>query len=156
MKEKCVEKRIVDVANSKLDGKYNLVQYKKQKAKMLAHKSICEAVVAFSKENVHIPMYVILSAGIHSNAFKNTEFEKGYKRFNADKVKAIYNMAKAYNVAMGNDSMPSDVMYRVCMKYFKEVSSNMDDFMKSLEKAKKMPVERGMFKELCENVGIMV
>ena len=63
-------------------------------------------------------------------------------------------MAKAYNVAMGKDSMPSDVLYRVAMKYYKEVSHNVNDFMKTLEKAKKMSTERGNFVKLCENVGI--
>lgn len=154
MKEKCVEQRIVEVAESKIDGKYNLVQFKREKAKMMAHRAVCQSVIAFSKENVHIPMYVILSAGISAGAFKNAEFEKGYKRFDAEKVKAVYEMAKAYNVAMGKDSMPSDVLYRVAMKYYKEVSHNVNDFMKTLEKAKKMSTERGNFVKLCENVGI--
>lgn len=154
MKEKCVEQRIVEAAESKIEGKYNLVQYKKEKAKMMAHRNVCQSVIAFSKENVHIPMYVILSAGISAGAFKNAEFEKGYKRFNAEKVKAVYEMAKAYNIAMGKDSMPSDVLYRVAMKYYKEVSNNVNDFMESLKKAKKMSTERGNFVELCENVGI--
>ena len=86
MKEKCVEQRIVEAAESKIEGKYNLVQYKREKAKMMAHRTVCQSVIAFSKENVHIPMYVILSAGISAGAFKNAEFEKGYKRFNPEKV----------------------------------------------------------------------
>ena len=128
MKEKCVEQRIVEAAESKIEGKYNLVQYKREKAKMMAHRAVCQSVIAFSKENVHIPMYVILSAGISAGAFKNAEFERGYKRFNPEKVKAVFEMAKAYNVAMGKDSMPSDVLYRVAMKYYKEVSHNVEDF----------------------------
>jgi len=154
MKEKCVEQRIVEAAESKIEGKYNLVQFKKEKAKMMAHRAVCQSVIAFSKENVHIPMYVILSAGISAGAFKNAEFEKGYKRFNPEKVKAVFEMAKAYNAAMGKDCMPSDVLYRVAMKYYKEVSTNVEDFKNSLKKAKKMSTERGNFVKLCENVGI--
>ena len=53
MKEKCVEQRIVEAAESKIEGKYNLVQYKKEKNKMMAHRAVCQSVIAFSKENVH-------------------------------------------------------------------------------------------------------
>lgn len=155
MKEKCVQKRIVDAANAIIGGKYNLVQYKKQKAKLMAHKMVCEQVINFSKENIHIPMYVILSAGISAGAFKNSEFEKGYKRFNADKVKAVFEMAKKYNLAMGNTNMPSDVLYRVAMKFYNKVSTNMEDFDNALAKAKQISTERGNFVELCENVGIL-
>lgn len=154
MKEICVEQRIKDVANSKLSGKYNLVQFKAEKERMMIHKSVCEQVVAFSKENVHMPMYAILSAGISAGAFKNDEFEKGYRSFNAHKAKAVYEMANAYNKAMGGKGMPSDVLYRVAMKYYKKVSTNVEDFKKSLDSAKVMSTERGNFAELCKNVGI--
>ena len=96
MKEVCVEKRIEEVANTKIGGKYNLVQYKKEKEKMMIHKSVCQAVLAFRDKNVHMPMYAILSCGISAGAFKNEEFEKGYKHFDAEKAKTIFEMAKAY------------------------------------------------------------
>lgn len=155
MKEICVEQRIVDSANTKIAGKYNLTQFKKEKARLLAHKNVCQQVIDFSKENVHMPMYAILSAGISSNAFKNSEFEKGYKKFDAEKAKAVYEIANVYNKAMGNKCMPSDVLYRVAIKYYNNVSHNVEDFKNALKKAKQIKTQRGNFVELCKNVGIV-
>lgn len=154
MKEICVEQKIKEMASSKLAGKYNLVQFKAEKEKAMTHKAVCQQVIAFAEENVHMPMYAILSAGISAGAFKNEEFEKGYKKFDANKAKAVYEMANAYNKAMGGKGMPSDVLYRVAMKYYKKVSTKVDDFKKSLESAEIMSTARGNFKELCKNVGI--
>lgn len=153
MKEVCVEKRIEEVANTKIGGKYNLVQYKKEKEKLMIHKSVCQAVLAFRDANVHMPMYAILSCGISAGAFKNEEFEKGYKNFDADKAKTIFEMAKAYNVAMGGKGMPSDVLYRVAARYYKKVSHNVADLVKKLETANKIVVDRKNFEKLCVNVG---
>jgi predicted GH43/DUF377 family glycosyl hydrolase len=153
MKEVCVEKRIEEVANTKIGGKYNLVQYKKEKEKMMIHKSVCQAVLAFRDKNVHMPMYAILSCGISAGAFKNEEFEKGYKHFDAEKAKTIFEMAKAYNVAMDGKGMPSDVLYRVAARYYKKVSHNLADLENTLSKAKKVKIDRKNFEELCKNVG---
>jgi len=155
MKEVCVEKRIVESANAKIAGKYNLAQFKKEKARLVAHKNVCMQVLDFKKENVYMPIYAILSAGISAGAFKNSEFEKGYKKFDADKAKAVYEMANAYNKAMGNTTMPNDVLYRVAIKYYNKVSHNMADFEKALAKAKIMSTQRGNFEKLCKNVGIL-
>lgn len=153
MKEVCVEKRIEEAAKANIGGKYNLVQFRKEKERLMVHKSVCQSVLAFRDENVHMPMYAILSCGISAGAFKNEEFNKGYKKFDAEKAKAVFEMAKAYNVAMGGKGMPSDVLYRVAMRYYKHVSHNVDDMVNTLSKAKKIAVTRGNFEELCKNVG---
>lgn len=154
MKQVCVEKRIEEMANTKIGGKLNLAQYKKEKERLMIHKSVCQQVLAYRDSNPTMPVYAILSAGISAGAFKNEEFNKGYKKFDSDKVNAVYQMANAYNKAMGKNGMPSDVLYRVCMKYYKKVSHNVADFMKSLETAKQMDTCRGNFEELCKNVGV--
>ena len=153
MKEVCVEKRIEEVAKSKIGGKYNLVQFKEEKKRLMIHKSVCQAVLAFRDENVHMPMYAILSCGISAGAFKNEEFEKGYTHFDAEKAKTIFEMAKAYNAAMGGKGMPADVLYRVAARYYKKVSHNLADMEKKLSTAKKIVVDRKNFEELCMNVG---
>lgn len=155
MKENSVESRINQFANTKIGGKYNLTQYKKEKERLMTHKAVCEAVVSFKAENKFMPMYAILAAGISAGAFKNSEFDKGYKSFDAKKAQAVYDMAVAYNRSIGKaNEAPNDVVYRVCMKYYKHVSENVADFEKALAKVKKpMGDERKDFHKICKTVG---
>ena len=154
MKQNSVENRIVEVANTKISGKYNLAQYKKEKARLMAHKSVCEAVLAFKQENKYMPMYAILSCGISAGAFKNEEFDKGYKSFDKEKAQTIFDMAVAYNKANGIDGAPNDVTYRVCTKFYKKVSHNVSDFESALAKLKKpLTDERKDFHKICKAVG---
>ena len=121
----------------------------------MTHKAVCEAVVSFKAENKFMPMYAILAAGISAGAFKNSEFDKGYKSFDAKKAQAVYDMAVAYNRSIGKaNEAPNDVVYRVCMKYYKHVSENVADFEKALAKVKKpMGDERKDFHKICKAVG---
>lgn len=152
--EKSLFEKINEVANNKLNGKYNLVQYKAQKAKAVAHKSACEAAITFSKENPSMPFYAVLSMGISSGAFKVSEFNKGYKAFDADKAKTTKEMAELYNKKMGINGKPSDVTWRLVSKFYNKVSHNIEDFEKALNNAAIMDGARGHFSELCKNLGI--
>lgn len=157
MKENSVEKRIRVAVNTPINGRLNLVQYKKEKKKAMTHKAICEQVVKYADEHTTIPFYVILSMGIASGAFKNEEFEKGYKKFNPEKVDTTYKMAKAYNEKMGITGQASDVTWRLVGKFYREVSTSYEDFLTALSKAKVLKdadSRKADFKMLCKNIGI--
>ena len=152
--EKGIYGKVIEVASNKLNGKYNLVQYKAQKAKAVAHKTACEQAVAFAKENPLMPFYAILNMGINANASKTTEFNKGYKMFDAEKAKTTYEMAKLYNEKMGIKGKPSDTTWNLVSKFYSKKSHNVTDFVTALENASIMDDERGHFKELCKNLGM--
>ena len=97
MKTNSVENRIREVAEKPINGRLNLVQYKKEKAKALNHKAVCEQIVKFADGNPYMPIYAILACGVAANAFKNSTFDKGYKKFNDVKASTCYKMARAYN-----------------------------------------------------------
>lgn len=152
--EKGIYGKVIEVASNKIDGKLNLVQYKKQKAIAVAHKNVCEQAVAFAKENPLMPFYAILAMGINANAFKTSEFEKGYKSFDAEKAKTTFEMAKLYNEKMGIKGRPSDTTWNLVSKFYSKKSHNLSDFALALENASPMDDERGHFKELCANLGM--
>jgi esterase/lipase superfamily enzyme len=162
MKENSVENRIVEVANNGIDSKLNLVQYKEERERVMRHKAVCEAVIAFKANHKFMPMYAILSVGVSAGAFKNAEFEKGYKSFDEVKARAVYEMACIYNEAInkGNEA-PNDVVYRVCSKYYKKHNGSADiiaDFSKSVakmgkKKAKVLSDERENYEAICVAVG---
>ena len=149
-----VEKMIREVAVNPINGRLNLVQYKKQKEKALIHKNVCEKVVNFADNNPFMPFYAILAVGVGSGSFKTSEYNKGYKTFDENKTLACLEMAKAYNDKMGIKGKPSDVVWRLVNKYYNKVSHKVDDFMNSINKAELADGNRGHFNELCKNVGI--
>ena len=142
-KQNAVENAIRKVANNKLAGKYNLAQYKEggsrfeEKKKAMLHKQICEEIVAFADSHKNIPFYFILSVGVSKGAYKMSEFEKGYKRFNAEEVEAVHQMGMAYNAYNGlaNKKM-SDVTIRLIMRYYEKKSNDMETFTNDLNKTK--------------------
>lgn len=151
-----VEMMVRTTANNPINAKLNLVQYKKNgmRDKALAHKSVCENVVAFADANPNVPFYAILAMGVGSGSFKTSEYNKGYKKFDANKTATCIAMANAYNQKMGIKGKPSDVTWRLVNRYYNRVSNNLDDFMKSLDNANTADGNRGHFKELCHNLGI--
>lgn len=166
-KQNAVENAIRKVANNKLAGKYNLAQYKEggsrfeEKKKAMLHKQICEEIVAFADSHKNIPFYFILSVGVSKGAYKMSEFEKGYKRFNAEEVEAVHQMGMAYNAYNGlaNKKM-SDVTIRLIMRYYEKKSNDMETFTNDLNKSKvlgKLCGSREMeYAELCKNLNIPI
>lgn len=166
-KQNAVENAIRKVANNKLAGKYNLTQYKEggsrfeEKKKAMLHKQICEEIVAFADSHKNIPLYFILSVGVSKGAYKMSEFEKGYKRFNAEEVEAVHQMGMAYNAYNGlaNKKM-SDVTIRLIMRYYEKKSNDMETFTNDLNKSKvlgKLCGSREMeYAELCKNLNIPI
>ena len=165
MKENNITKAINNVANNKLNGKYNLTQYKEggsrheEKVRAMLHKKVCEEIVAFAAEHTDIPMYFILSVGVSKGAYKMSEFEKGYKTFKADEVEMVAKMGRAYNDYNGQHGKKmSDVTIRLIMRYYEKVSHDFSKFLLDLNKSKvlgKMCGSREMdYKTLCKNLNI--
>lgn len=156
---------ITNVANNRLNGKYNLTQYREggsryneKKAAML-HKTICEQVVKFAAEHPTIPLYFILSVGISKGAYKMSEFAKGYKRFNAEEVEMVEKMGRAYNEYNGLvGKKMSDVTIRLIMRYYEKVSHDFNTFLTDLNNSKvlgKLCGSRDVkYAELCKNLNI--
>ena len=155
MKTNSVENRIREVAEKPINGRLNLVQYKKEKAKALNHKAVCEQIVRFADGNPYMPIYAILACGVAANAFKNSTFDKGYTKFNDVKASTCYKMARAYNEKMGIKGQPNDVVWRLVARYYEKVSSNMEDFEKALATAEVIADAdaRGNYETICANMG---
>lgn len=167
MKENNITKAINNVANNKLNGKYNLAQYKEggsrheEKVKAMLHKKVCEEIVAFAAEHTDIPMYFILSVGVSKGAYKMSEFAKGYKMFKADEVAMVAKMGRAYNDYNEQyGKKMSDVTIRLIMRYYEKVSHDFNRFLLDLNNSKvlgKMCGSREMdYKVLCKNLNIPI
>ena len=152
--EKGIYGKVIEVATNKLSGKYNLVQFKALKPKAMAHKNACEQEVAFAKENPLMPFYAVLAMGINANAFKTSEFNKGYKSFDAEKAKTCFEMAKLYNEKMGIKGRPSDITWNLVSKFYTKKSHKLTDFVTALNNAPQMDDARGHYQELCSNLGM--
>ena len=162
-----VETAIRNTAANNVANKYRLPQYKKEGTKhnaeykkVLLHKRVCEEIVAFADSHKNIPFYFILQVGVSKGAFKMSEFEKGYKSFNAYKVEAVHMMGMEYNKYNGLEGKKmSDVTIRLVMRYYEKVSSDFMDFIATLNKSAKLGKQcgaRGNYEALCKNLGIPV
>ena len=167
MKENNITKAINNVANNKLNSKYNLAQYKEggsrheEKVKAMLHKKVCEEIMAFAAEHTDIPMYFILSVGVSKGAYKMSEFAKGYKMFKADEVAMVAKMGRAYNDYNEQyGKKMSDVTIRLIMRYYEKVSHDFNRFLLDLNNSKvlgKMCGSREMdYKVLCKNLNIPI
>ncbi len=165
MAKNAIENAIRSTAANKLNGKYNLAQYKEgaskhaEKVKAMNHKKVCEEIVAFADTHKDVPFYFILSVGVSKGAYKMTEFEKGYKSFKADEVEMVAKMGRAYNDYNGLvGKKMSDVTIRLIMRYYEKVSTDFEQFLLDLNNSKvlgKMCGSREMdYKELCKNLNI--
>lgn len=167
MAKNSVETAIRNTAANKIDSKYNLAQYKREgtayyeeRQRVILHKRICEAIVAFADGHKDIPFYFVLQVGVSKGAFKMSEFEKGYRRFNAYKVEQVHMMGMEYNKYNGIEGKKmSDVTIRLMMRYYEKVSSDFVQFMADLNKSNKLGKAcgaRGNYEVLCKNLNIPI
>lgn len=162
-----LETLIRETAKNKLNGKYNLAQYKEggskhdEKIKAIQHKNVCESIVAFAETHKAIPFYFILSVGVSKCAGKESEFHKGYKSFNGEKVEQVYAFGTLYNEynGIGKRKM-SDVTIRLIMRYYEKKSTDINEFYADLTKSKvlgKMCGSREVsYTLLCQNLNIPI
>lgn len=167
MAKNVIESAIRNVANNRLAGKYNLAQYKEggarheEKVKAMLHKKVCEEIVAFADNHKDIPFYFILSVGVSKGAYKMSEFEKGYKRFNADEVEMVAKMGRAYyDYNEQYKKKMSDVTIRLIMRYYEKVSKDFNQFLLDLNNSKVLGKNCGSrdvdYNVLCKNLNIPV
>lgn len=156
---------IQSVAANKLNGKYNLAQYGEGKSKhaekvaAMTHKAICEEIVAFVEAHPQIPVYFTLAVGVNMSAMKQTEYAKGYKKFNPKKVEKVYEMGRLYYAHNAMDGRKlSDVTIRLMTRFYDNVSNNVEDFKTALAASKVLGKACGErttdYNTLCKNLGI--
>lgn len=162
MAKNAVENAIKNVATKKLNGVYNLQSYreggknypKRQAAEL--HKDICEKVVAFMEAHPEIPLYQVLAVGIAKGAYKMSAFEKGYTKFDGEKVLAVAEYVKAYVAYHACGKKGSDVTWRLCTNYYENVSKDITDFNAALAATEpnKDSGKRGNYETLCGSLAI--
>lgn len=164
-RENKIQKMIAEVANNKLAGKYNLMQYREggklhaEKVKAMAHKKACEDIIKFANEHKDIPFYFILSVGVSKGAYKECEFNKGYKHFDAYKVLTVHIMGMEYLKYNGlAGKKMSDVTIRLIMRYYEKKSSDIGNFIADLHNSEILGKNCGSrevpYSKLCRNLGI--
>ena len=144
--KKSVETMIRECATNKLNGKYNLPQYKKEGSKCnaeykkaLLHKSVCEQIVAFTDAHPQLGFCFVIACGVQKDAHKTSAFLKGYKKFDAEKVETVATMGMLYNEYNGlKGKKMSDVTWRLITRYYDQVSHG------------------GNYNALCENLNIPI
>ncbi len=137
------------------NGKYNLAQFKGQKVLLVQHRAVCQQVLQFQTDHPEMPLYAILAAGISQGACRESEFRKGYKSFNRDRATFVCEMTNKFNEIVGIKGKPSDVTYRLVMKYYNDKSQSREQFVADVTASKdKLDGKRGHFPELCKALGI--
>lgn len=162
MKIENIIRRYASAKLTSLENKFRLPQYKEggnkyeETLKAMTHKKICEEIVSFAESHADIPLYFILSVGVSKGAYKMSEFEKGYKHFDANKVEIIAEMCRLYNNHNGVPKRKaSDVTIRLIMRYYELKGT--DSFVNDLNKSKvlgKACGMRGNYEQLCRNLNI--
>ena len=164
--KKSVEQMIRECATNKLNGKYNLPQYKKEgtksyaeREKAMLHKSVCEQIVAFVEKHPTLGFCFVIACGVQKDAHKTSAFLKGYKKFDAEKVETVATMGALYNEYNGVKGKMTDVTWRLITRYYDQVSHKVEDFIKDLNNSKVLGKEcgaRGKYEELCKNLNIPI
>ena len=151
---KRLESMIHEGANKPVNGKYNLTQFKAQKAQLLTQKGVYQSIVDCHVANPDIPLYAIITVGISNQACKVRVASDGYKKFNAEKANVCIKMARHYARKIGNGTKPSDVVWRFVSRYYDKKSRNLIQFMADVKNATIYEGKRGEYKAMCQSVGI--
>ena len=134
--------------------KYNLSQFKPQKAVFDRQKEVCQSVLDFRTKHPEMPLYAVLSVGISAGAYKREVFSNGYKGFDSDRAEFVLEMGKWYNEYLGIKGKPSDVTYRLITRFYNRVYKDRNVFKLRVKTAQGLDGKRGHFKELCEILGM--
>lgn len=108
--------------------------------KAMQHHNVCKQVIAFCEEHKSIPLYFALQVGIAKGAFKMSEFSKGYKSFDAEKVLRVYKMGLYFNkhnglvMKNGKQRKLGDVAIRLVMAFYERVNRSPITFMQYCKK----------------------
>ena len=163
-----IETLIREEANKNFPyGKFNLPQYKKDgskchgeyvKAEM--HHNVCVEIVKFMQSHPSYPFTFTIACACQKDAHKTKAFEKGYKSFDGEKVEVVMQMLALYYAYNGHaEKKPSDVAWRLIMRYYENVSKDIEDFKSTLAKSKKYGKRCGSreikYSELCANLGMV-
>ena len=160
-----VERMIRECATNRLPSKYNLAQYRKEGTKQykereraILHKKVCEQIVEFADKHPNEGFCFLISCGAQKDAHKVSAFEKGYKRWDSEKVEMCLKMGRAYNDYNGlKGRKMSDVTWRLIMRYYDQVSHDFEQFLIDLNNSKVLGKEcgsRGNYEMLCKNLNI--
>lgn len=113
-------------ASNKIPTKYNLAQFKEDKARMVLHKQICEDVVRIADEN-KVPITYLVYFMVGKDCHKVSTFNKGYVSCNPIKAMAIIRMAKEFAAHHGYKK-PTDRVYHAMTAFYERVSTDYDVF----------------------------
>lgn len=123
------------------------------------HADVCRQIVAFMQSHPSAPITFVIAVACQKDAHKTKAFEKGYKKFDAQKVEVVMQMLALYYAYNKNQKKPSDVAWRLIMRYYETISTNVDDFKSVLAKSKKYGKRCGSreikYSELCANLGMV-
>ena len=123
------------------------------------HTQICKQIVAFMETHPSYPFSFTISCACQKDAHKERAFLKGYKHFDGKKVETVYMMGKLYMAYNGHpNKKASDVVWRLMMRYYENVSSDIETFKETLATSKKLGRKCGSrevkYSYLCENLGM--
>ena len=154
MRKNRLESMIHEGANKPINGKYNLMQYKNEKARLLAQKGVYKEIVDFCAKNPDIPMYAVITVGISNTACKVNVASNGYKAFNREKAEATCQMAREYAKRTPKQNKPTDVMWRFVSRYYDKKSHDVQQFIADIDNATIYEGKRGEYKAMCASVGM--
>ena len=123
------------------------------------HADVCRQIVKFMQSHPSAPITFVIAVACQKDAHKTKAFEKGYKKFDAQKVEVVMQMLALYYAYNNNQKKPSDVAWRLIMRYYENVSKDVEVFKADLAKSKKYGKKCGSrdikYSELCENLGMV-
>ena len=129
-KKKTLGEWIREVATSKIPSRFNLAQFKEQKAKYIVHKNICENIIKIHEETKCPIGYILYAIG--KDYHKMVVFKQMYTKFDENRVRAVIDMAKAF-AAHNGMSTPSDRVYHAMDTIYSKVTTDYNEFIAKLE-----------------------
>lgn len=137
---------VVMHANEKINGKYNLPQYKAEREALKKRKEVCQSLIALM-DKTKLPITLLVYVAVDKQSHRPQNFEKNYHRFNESKAEAIIKMAQSFAAHHGYKSINDKVMHGVCA-YYERVNSDYDVFetlLNSMEQNNAFPTAKAVY-----------